>query len=65
MNGEKISFNGVVPYRNYIADIRFKEQLIIYYTNKRIYSITISSPKSKNASHLARFAETLQEAKSL
>jgi hypothetical protein len=64
-NGEKISFSGVVPFRNYVAEIRFKELLIVYYTNKRVYSITTSSPKAENEAHLVRFAENLQEAKSL
>jgi hypothetical protein len=64
-NGEKISISGVVPFRNYVADIRFKEQLIVYYTNKKIDSISIASPKTENEAHLVRFAENLQEAKSL
>ncbi|HJT73452.1 MAG TPA: hypothetical protein VJ720_05520, partial [Chitinophaga sp.] len=64
-NGKKISFSDVVPLRNYVSDIRFKEQLIVYYANKRVDSVSVSSPKVEDASHLTRLAESLQEAKSL
>lgn len=65
INGEKKSIPGVTPSRMFIADIRYKEKLIVYYTNKEVDSITMVTPKVEHASHLGRFAENLREAKSL
>jgi hypothetical protein len=65
MDRQRISFDGVIPMRNYVADIRYKEKLVVYFSNNKIDSIITCSPKAENIAHLARLAENLQEAKSL
>jgi hypothetical protein len=64
-DGKKKSIPGVTPSRMFSADIRFKEKLVVYYTNKEVDSITVVTPQVEHASHVARFAENLEEAKSL
>ncbi|WP_143150711.1 hypothetical protein [Chitinophaga sancti] len=64
-NGKRVMFEGVVPTRMFRSDTRFNEKLIVYYSNKIIDSISVSSPDVKISSHVGRFAENLQEAKSL